>query len=77
MWGSFLSTFKIGDRYIWSIIWFRMQAALAVVAGVLVTIDPNALTALDPKYVTIYIVVNAFLSEWLRRRKARAEDTTG
>lgn len=69
-WSAFLNSFKIGDRYIWSIIWFRLQAAFGTLAGVLVMIDPNMLVGLDPKYVAAFVVINAMLSEYLRRRKA-------
>lgn len=70
---AFLDSFKIGDRYVWSIVWFRLQAAVATLAGILVTIDPSVLTGLDPKWTAAFIVINALASEWLRRRKAETE----
>lgn len=69
-WQAFLDSFKIGERYIWSIIWFRLQAAFATIAGFLVLIDPTMLAGLDPKYIAAFVVLNAFLSEWLRRRRS-------
>lgn len=73
-WDAFLNSFKIGDRYIWSIIWFRLQAAIGVVLGVAATIDPQMLVDLiGPKGVAAFIIFNAVGSEYLRRRKAESE----
>ncbi len=68
-WGAIADSFYLKGRLIWSIIYFRLQAALATLAGILVLIDPATLSFLDPKWVAGAVVLNAILSEWLRRRK--------
>ena len=73
-WQAFLDSFKIGDRYIWSIIWFRLQAAVGTLLGILASLDPQMfLEVIGPKGVAAFLVINAVGSEYLRRRKAESE----
>lgn len=73
-WQAFRNSFKIGDRYIWSIIWFRLQAALGTLLGIFALIEPQLLVDLiGPKGVAVFVIVNALGSEYLRRRKAKEE----
>lgn len=74
-WGAVADSFYLKGRLIWSIVYFRLQALLGTLCGVLVLIDPSALSFLDPKYVALLVILNAFASEWLRRRKAKEDES--
>ena len=68
-----IDSFYIKGRLVWSIVWFRLQAALGTLLGITAVIYPTILTGLDPKYLAVFVVLNALGQEWLRRRKTEDE----
>lgn len=73
-WGAIADSFYLKGRLVWSIVWFRLQAALGMLLGITAYIDPQMLSSLDPKYVAAFVILNAFGQEWLRRRKDKEAD---
>lgn len=73
-WGAVADSFYMHGRLIWSIVWFRVQAAVGLLLGVTALIDPQLLVdVIGPRGVAAYIVFNAVGSEWLRKRKAKED----
>lgn len=73
-WGAVADSFYLEGRLIWSIVWFRLQAAIGVLLGLTAVIDPQLLVdAIGPKGVAAFVVFNAVGSEYLRRRKSAEE----
>lgn len=68
-WGAVADSFYLKGRLVWSIVWFRLQAALGTLLGITAVIDPTILSSLNPKYVAMFVIANALGQEWLRRRK--------
>ncbi|TIM07758.1 MAG: hypothetical protein E5Y67_29530 [Mesorhizobium sp.] len=58
---------------LFAIFWARLQAALGVVAAAVTYVDPQVLSPIIPSEISPwFLVINALLTEFLRRR--RAED---
>jgi hypothetical protein len=72
--GAIADSFYIQGRLIWSLVWFRIQAALGIILGVTALVDPQLLIdVIGPKGVAAYIIFNAVGSEWLRKRKDKKD----
>lgn len=68
MWEKIKSFFKDSEVIFWS----RMQALLGLVAGLLTYVDPSIIQPLfggNAQQFAIFLVINGFATEYLRRRR--------